>query len=111
MSFRYDFIPTVLDRSVVDMWIKTEDYESLNAARELIRQEGLLCGGSSGAAFSAAIKIAKNLPADKRLVILFPDGIRNYMTKFVSDQWMEAKDFLVKLCAIYRRFIYYFGSI
>lgn len=90
----YDFIPTVLDRSVVDMWIKTEDYESLNAARELIRQEGLLCGGSSGAAFSAAIKIAKNLPADKRLVILFPDGIRNYMTKFVSDQWMEAKDFL-----------------
>lgn len=90
----YDFIPTVLDRSVVDMWVKTEDYESLNAARELIRQEGLLCGGSSGAAFSAAIKIAKTLPANKRLVILLPDGIRNYMTKFVSDQWMEARDFL-----------------
>ncbi|XP_072765152.1 cystathionine beta-synthase isoform X2 [Anoplolepis gracilipes] len=90
----YDFIPTVIDRNVVDMWIKTEDCESLNAARELIRHEGLLCGGSSGAAFLAAIKIAKNLPADKRLIIVLPDGIRNYMTKFVSDQWMEARDFL-----------------
>lgn len=78
------------------MWIKTEDCESLNAARALIREEGLLCGGSSGAALAAAIKIAKNLPADKRLIVLLPDGIRNYMTKFVSDQWMDARDFLVK---------------
>lgn len=93
--YRYDFIPTVLDRSVVDIWMKTEDYESLNAARELIRKEGLLCGGSSGAALSAALKIAKDLPADKRLVVLLPDGIRNYMTKFVSDEWMEARDLLV----------------
>lgn len=84
--------------------MKTEDCESLNAARELIRQEGLLCGGSSGAALSAAIKIAKNLSADKRLIILLPDGIRNYMTKFVSDQWMEARDFLVKFFVIYLRY-------
>lgn len=97
MFSRYDFVPTVLDRNIVDMWVKTEDCESLNAARALIRQEGLLCGGSSGAALAAAIKIAKNLPADKRLIVLLPDGIRNYMTKFVSDQWMEARDFLVKL--------------
>lgn len=79
------------------MWIKTEDHESLKMARELINKEGLLCGGSSGAAVVAAIKIAKDLPADKRVVVLLPDSIRNYMTKFVSDQWMEARDFLVKL--------------
>ncbi|KYN05606.1 PREDICTED: cystathionine beta-synthase [Cyphomyrmex costatus] len=91
----YDFIPTVLDRKVVDVWLKTEDDESLKAARELIKQEGLLCGGSSGAALAAALKIAKGLPADKRMVVLLPDSIRNYMTKFVSDQWMEARDFLV----------------
>lgn len=97
--YRYDFIPTVLDRSVVDMWIKTEDHESLKAARELISKEGLLCGASSGAALVAALKIAKDLPADKRLVVLLPDSIRNYMTKFVSDQWMEARGFLVKLFA------------
>lgn len=40
----YDFIPTVLDRSVVDMWIKTRDKESLVVARRLIKEEGLLCG-------------------------------------------------------------------
>ncbi|KAL0124791.1 hypothetical protein PUN28_006567 [Cardiocondyla obscurior] len=90
----YDFIPTVLDRNVIDLWIKTEDCESLKAARELINQEGLLCGGSSGAALAAALKVAKNLPANKHVVTLLPDSIRNYITKFVSDQWMEAKDFL-----------------
>lgn len=40
----YDFLPTVLDRSVVDLWIKTDDAESLPMARRLIREEGLLCG-------------------------------------------------------------------
>jgi len=82
------------------MWIKTEDHESLKAARELINKEGLLCGASSGAALAAALKIAKDLSADKRLIVLLPDSIRNYMTKFVSDHWMEARDFLVKLSVI-----------
>lgn len=99
-TYRYDFVPTVLDRKVVDKWIKTEDHESLKLARELIKKEGLLCGGSSGAALTAALKVAKDLPADKRMVVLLPDSIRNYLTKFVSDDWMEVKNFLVKLFAI-----------
>ncbi|XP_043788096.1 cystathionine beta-synthase [Apis laboriosa] len=94
----YDFIPTVLDRNVIDKWIKTEDNESLNAARMLIRQEGLLCGGSSGAALIAALKIAKDIPEEKRMVIVLPDGIRNYLTKFVSDYWMETRGFLQPVC-------------
>lgn len=93
--FSYDFVPTVLDRNVIDKWAKTEDYESLNAARMLIREEGLLCGGSSGSALIAALKIAKDIPEGKRIVIVLPDGIRNYLTKFVSNHWMEARGFLV----------------
>lgn len=80
---------------MIDKWIKTDDNESLKAARMLIRQEGLLCGGSSGAALTAALEIAKDIPEGKRVVIVLPDGIRNYMTKFVSDHWMEARGFLV----------------
>ncbi|XP_066591815.1 cystathionine beta-synthase isoform X2 [Prorops nasuta] len=92
----YDFMPTVLSHGVIDSWIKSNDNESLNAARMLINQEGLLCGGSSGAALSVAVKLAKDLPADKRVVVLLPDGLRNYMTKFVSDTWMEVRGFLEK---------------
>lgn len=89
----YDFIPTVLDHSVVDKWIKTNDSMSLPMARRLIREEGFLCGGSSGAAMSAAIEAARSLSEDQTCVVLCPDNIRNYMTKFVVDNWMEARDF------------------
>lgn len=88
----YDFVPTVLDRKCVDKWYKINDKESLPLARRLIRDEGLLCGGSSGAALSATIKAAKDLKEGQRCVVILPDGVRNYMTKFLSDQWMEARN-------------------
>lgn len=90
----YDFIPTVLDRTVVDEWYKTVDKESLVMARRLIREEGLLCGGSSGSAMVAAVEAAAKLKEGQRCVVILPDGVRNYMTKFVSDQWMQARDFI-----------------
>lgn len=79
------------------MWIKSNDCESFIAARSLIKDEGLLVGGSSGANLSSALKLAKSLPEDKRVVVLLPDGIRNYMTKFISDYWMESRGFLVRI--------------
>ncbi|KAK9871826.1 hypothetical protein WA026_014282 [Henosepilachna vigintioctopunctata] len=89
----YDFIPTVLDRSVVDVWIKVDDKEALPMARTLIKEEGLLSGGSSGAVVAGALKAAVNLKKGQRVVVLLPDSIRNYITKFISDQWMEARNF------------------
>ncbi|XP_040190135.1 cystathionine beta-synthase isoform X2 [Rana temporaria] len=90
----YDFIPTVLDRSVVDEWYKSNDKESFSIARDLIREEGLLCGGSSGSAMSAALKAAQHLEEGQRCVVILPDSVRNYMTKFLSDKWMTQKQFL-----------------
>lgn len=89
----YDFIPTVLDRALVDEWVKTNDRDSLLMARRLIRDEGLLCGGSCGSAMAAAVEVAKKLPAGKRVVVLLPDSSRNYMTKMISDQWMIESGF------------------
>lgn len=90
----YFFVPTSLDRRIIDFWIKSNDRDSFLTARSLIHDEGLLVGGSSGAIMSSAIKVAKKLPKDKRVVVLLPDGIRNYLTKFVSDDWMEYHGFI-----------------
>ncbi|XP_030059652.1 cystathionine beta-synthase isoform X2 [Microcaecilia unicolor] len=90
----YDFIPTVLDRSVVDKWYKSNDMESFSMARMLIRHEGLLCGGSSGSAMSVAVKAAKELKEGQRCVVILPDSVRNYMSKFLSNKWMLQKQFM-----------------
>lgn len=90
----YDFIPKVLDHSLIDSWEKTSDKESFVMARRLIKEEGLLCGGSSGATMVAALRVAKNLKKGDTLVVLFADSVRNYMSKFLSDDWMRSNNFM-----------------
>ena len=68
----------------MDVWVKTDDKESLLMSRRLIRSEGLLCGGSAGAAMVGAIIAAKKLKKGQRCVVLLADSVRNYMTKFLS---------------------------
>eukprot|EP01064_Diplonema_japonicum_P014802 TRINITY_DN224_c1_g2_i1.p1 TRINITY_DN224_c1_g2~~TRINITY_DN224_c1_g2_i1.p1 ORF type:complete len:370 (+),score=144.72 TRINITY_DN224_c1_g2_i1:36-1112(+) len=85
----YDFIPDVFDRSLVDEWVKSEDKLSFELSRKLIAMEGLLVGGSAGAAMSGVLSAAKKLGKDQRCVVVFSDGIRNYLTKFVDDDWMK----------------------
>jgi cystathionine beta-synthase len=91
----YDFIPRVLDRKMVDHWIKTVDQESFIMSRRLIKEEGLLCGGSAGSAMAAAIKVCKeHFGPGQRVVVLLADSVRNYMSKFLSDDWMIEKGFM-----------------
>ena len=89
----YDFIPDVLETDLVDEWVKTEDGPSFLMARRLIRQEGLLVGGSSGSAVWAAVEIGKKYGPRKRIVTLLPDSVRNYMTKFLDERWMRENGF------------------
>ncbi|MBT6796740.1 MAG: cystathionine beta-synthase [Candidatus Marinimicrobia bacterium] len=89
----YDFFPEVLNNSLIDEYVKTEDEESFVMARRLIREEGLLCGGSSGTAMVAALKAATHLIKGQNCLILLPDGIRNYMTRFPNDDWMKEQGF------------------
>ncbi|CAI5758831.1 unnamed protein product [Candida verbasci] len=92
----YDFIPDVLNRKYVDKWIKTDDKESFKLARRIIREEGILVGGSSGSALQAAIEISKNLTEDDVVVVVFPDSIRSYLSKFADDEWMISNGFEVE---------------
>jgi cystathionine beta-synthase len=90
----YDFIPDTLDRSVVDKWVKTGDKEAFLMARRLIREEGLLCGGSCGSAMLGAVAVAKELGPGKRVAVILPDSIRNYMSKHLVDEWMADRGYL-----------------
>ena len=79
--------------NLIDEYIKSNDKDSFLMARRLIREEGLLCGGSSGTAVWGALQAAKRLKKGERCLVLLPDSIRNYLTKFVDQQWMTDHDF------------------
>ncbi|KAG9230944.1 putative cystathionine beta-synthase [Amylocarpus encephaloides] len=92
----YDFIPDVLDQKSVDLWYKTNDVESFAFARRLIAEEGLLVGGSSGSAMVAMVRAVKELGLKKGdiIVVILPDSIRSYLSKFADDDWLAANDLL-----------------
>ena len=90
----YDFIPEVLDLSLVDDWIYSNDKDAFAMARRLIREEGLLVGGSSGSAIWGTLEAIKKYPDVKKVLTILPDSIRNYLSKFVNDDWMREHGFL-----------------
>ena len=92
----YDFFPDVLDNDLIDTYIKVNDENSFNTARDLIKNEGLLVGGSSGTAIYAALQSAQELDTNQKCLVILPDSIRNYLTKFVDDNWMIKNNFIKK---------------
>tara|TARA_B100001029_G_C15054427_1_gene453232 strand:- start:1037 stop:1993 length:957 start_codon:yes stop_codon:yes gene_type:complete len=89
----YDFFPDVLDNNLVDKYIKVNDEDSFYIARKLIKEEGLLCGGSCGTAVWAALKAAKELKKNQNCLVILPDSIRNYLSKFPNNEWMQNQGF------------------
>src|SRR5205807_10136802 len=77
-----------LGPNMVDRWVRVSDRDSLLTARAITRQEGILAGGSSGTAMFAALTVARELPDDSVVVVIFPDTGRNYLSKLYSDTWM-----------------------
>ena len=92
-----DFMPGTFDPAVVDRWVRVSDRDAFAMARRLTREEGILGGESCGTALVAALDEAARLmrdePATARdavMVVLLPDGGRNYLSKLYNDEWLRA---------------------
>ena len=89
-----DFLPSTMDISVVDAIERAGDRESFLWARQLVRQEGIFAGGSTGSAIAGAVKYCRKLSADRLAVVILPDSGSRYLSKFYDDKWMREFGFL-----------------
>lgn len=74
------FVPDILDRSLIDRVETVKDEEAYEASKHLARREGLLMGISSGAAYVAALRLARELGPGKKIVTVFPDKGERYFS-------------------------------
>lgn len=89
-----DHVPDNLDLNLVDEIININDKEAFAMARQLARQEGILCGGSSGMNVAAALKVAATLDENAVVVVIICDTGERYLTKHHSDEWLQEKNLL-----------------
>ena len=87
-----DFWPETFDRSVVDEYEVVTDAEAFAMTRRVVREEAILVGGSGGMAIEGALRVARRRP-DDLVVVVVPDGGRNYLSKIFNDAWMRSHGF------------------
>jgi cystathionine beta-synthase len=83
-----------MDLKIVDEIVRVDDQECFLMTRELVRQEGLFVGGSSGAAVAGALKYAAESGRKEKILVLLPDGAQKYLSKIFDDKWMRENGFL-----------------
>src|SRR3954454_5297793 len=102
-----DFLPGTYDRDAVDRWVRVSDRDAFAMARRITREEGILAGESCGTAMLAALDEASRLmreapdtASDAVIVVILPDGGRNYLSKLYNDEWMRANGLLATRGAV-----------
>ena len=91
-----DFIPDIADFDKVTKAYAISDRESFEAARELLRREGLLAGSSSGTLLAAALKYCREQTEEKRVVSFACDTGNKYLSKLYNDFWLEDQGFIAR---------------
>lgn len=84
-----DFIPRNVSLSLIDHFERVSDKDAFDTCTKLAKEEGILVGGSSGAAVYGALRVAKNLKETDVVVVILPDTGRAYLSKIFSDTWMR----------------------
>jgi cystathionine beta-synthase len=104
-----DFFPGTHDPAMVDRWVRVSDRDAFAMARRITREEGILAGESCGTALIAALDEARRImhdagaaARDAVIVVIFPDGGRNYLSKLYNDEWMRANGLLSTAGAVVR---------
>jgi len=89
-----EFLIKCADFSNIDDMYQVSDRDSFHFARRLMKKEGILGGGSSGAALWGALKLGETLSGPARIVTIFPDGAARYLSTIFNDEWMKEKNLL-----------------
>ena len=104
-----DFFPGTLDQAQIDRWVRVSDRDAFAMARRITREEGILAGESCGTAMVAALDEAARLMREEPetaseavVVVILPDGGRNYLSKLYNDEWMRNHGLLATTGAVLR---------
>jgi len=89
-----EIIPENVHIKYVDKIINVTDRESFELSRQLGRQEGIFCGGSTGTNLAAALRVARDLDENGIVVFIVCDTGEHYLSKHHSDEWMKEKRLL-----------------
>lgn len=89
-----EFLIGCAELDVLDEMVQVSDRDAFHAARELVRREGILAGGSSGAVVCALRQVARELGPEARVAVLFPDAASRYLSTIFNDDWMREKGLL-----------------
>ena len=89
-----DFVPSMVDFSKVKHAFSITDQESFLTARELLKNEGILAGSSTGTLIAAAVRYAREQKEKKNILTFVCDSGEKYMSKMYNDAWMKDKGFI-----------------
>jgi len=89
-----EFLIGCVDFSLIDDIIQIADRDSFRMARRLVREEGIMAGGSSGAALCGVLALLERLTEPARIVTIFPDSASRYLSTIFNDRWMAEKNLL-----------------